>query len=1184
MFKFCFVVFFLVLSVSLSKAQSLRINEVMSSNNGAIADKSGEFPDWIELYNLGAVGVNLSGYGLSDKNDNLFKWVFPDSYLGSGEFLVVFASGKDLRVPALFWNTVVLVGDNWKYLTPNSEPSSDWRSIGYNDSSWSSGKSGFGYGDNDDATQINTSTSSVFLRTSFIVDNPESIKQMILHMDYDDGFVAYINGIEIARSNMTGKGDFPKFDALSSGEHEALIYRGLSPEQFVIENFSGIIKSGTNILAVQVHNNSLTSSDLTAIPFLTIGSLQKSDNPRSISFFNYPESELHTNFKIAAEGESLYLTASSGEIADSVNVVPLAINNSYGRKVNNPIEWGIYTTSTPGKENNGTVFSGESLGEPAFSMSGGIYNSSIKISISTPNSSDSVYLTLDGSEPTLSSTLVKDAVVVSTSKVIKARILKKGMVPGKVITNSYIIYDNKNLPVISISMNPEDLWNYYTGIYVLGPNAQADNPNFGANFWEDWEKACHIELFEPSGNRQVDQDAGVKIFGNWSRANPQKSLVIHARKGYDHENIKYKLFDDRPFDEFKSIVLRNSGNDWNNTMFRDGLMTSLTVGMEMDQMAYRPSIVFLNGVYWGIQNIREKIDENFLASNNNGVDPDKVNLLENNGVVLEGSANDWWTMYNFVENNSMMSEPNYIKVTSQLDISSFIDYYATQVFYYNGDWPGNNIRYWKTTDTNSKWRYIIFDTDFGLGLYSKSPTYNALAAATATNGSGWPNPPWSTLLLRKLLENNGFRNRFVNRFADLMNSTFLADNINKAIEEKKNAIYSEIGLHLNRWNGTSLSGWLSNVQVMKSFVTSRPYNVFIHIQDKFGFQLPQRINVLADANQGAVQLNTLKLKTFPWTGSYFQEVPITLTAIPNAGYRFVKWEGVTANSNSPTITVSPKSKMEIRAVFESDGSQYGNIVINEISFNNDALPDPGDWIEIYNRGGSDIDLSGWLLTDSDTTHQYIFPSNTWLKSNDYLVVSNDLEKMKSVFGEVRNLTGVFNFGLGNMTDAVKLFSNKDVLIDEVNYSNVKPWKPFDLSQLWSFELINPWYDNDLGSNWELSVNSGTPGLNNSANIHDAVEEVALPDDAVTLKQNYPNPFKDGTYIDFRMTEPGHYQFSILNMNGIVIRELTDNDEFSTEHSLFWDGKDHAGRAVPSGVYLYRFETNGKSEMKRMIKM
>jgi hypothetical protein len=527
---------------------------------------------------------------------------------------------------------------------------------------------------------------------------------------------------------------------------------------------------------------------------------------------------------------------------------------------------------------------------------------------------------------------------------------------------------------------------------------------------------------------------------------------------------------------------------------------------------------------------------------------------------------------------------NLDEVESQIDIESFIDYFASQIFYANHDWPGNNIRYWKTTDPGSKWRWIMYDTDFGMGGSSGNATSNSLAAATEPNGSGWPNPPWSTLLLRKLLENTGFRNQFVNRFADLMNSTFLPERVVKAIDEKSSAISGEISAHLQKWKGGSLAGWQANIQVMRSFANGRPGYVFTHIKQKFGFQAQQIITVNTDSVAGTIQLNSLKLKSFPWKGSYFPDVPVTLTAMPNAGYRFLKWEGVTANSNKQTITVSPKANLALTAIFESDGSHYDNIVINEISFNNDVQPDPGDWIEIYNKGKEDIDVSGWKLTDSDSTHQFIFAPNTWIKSNNYLVVSNNLTKMEAVFGAVKNLTGTFSFGLGNQTDAVRLYSQYNQLIDEVSYSNVTPWKSFDLTKLWSLELSNPSKDNSSALNWVFSTGNGTPGMHNSTYIPDAIAELPQTQISPELLQNYPNPFMDETYIQFKLNTAGKYRLSVLDVNGRMIRILNDDDQLSTDHTIYWDGKDNAGKTVVSGIYFYRLEGDGFIQTKRMVKM
>ena len=328
----------------------------------------------------------------------------------------------------------------------------------------------------------------------------------------------------------------------------------------------------------------------------------------------------------------------------------------------------------------------------------------------------------------------------------------------------------------------------------------------------------------------------------------------------------------------------------------------------------------------------------------------------------------------------------------------------------------------------------------------------------------------------------------------------------------------------------------------------------------------------------------MKLNKYPWKGAYFPNVPVTLTAIPNAGYRFLKWEGITSNSNSQTITVSPKASLVLTAIFEGDGTHNDDLVINEISFNNNAQADPGDWIEIYNKGKYDIDISGWKLTDTDPTHQFIFVANTWIKAGDYLVVSNDLTKMLSVFGSVKNLTGTFDFGLGSQTDAVRLWTPAGQLIDEVSYSNVVPWQTFDLTQLWSLELTDPAKNNNSASNWVFSVGNGTPGLRNTPYNPDAVTNLSATQITPELYQNYPNPFSEGTSIEFKLDRPGKYRVSILDVNGRLIRRLNDDDPLSTIHTLYWDGRDDSGKPVTSGVYFYQLECNGFKDMKRMVKI
>lgn len=1176
------LILYLVFSLLSATAQTFRINEVMSSNGGVLTDADGDTPDWIEFYNAGATSVNLKGYGLSDKKALPFQWIFPDFTVRPGEYLLVFASGKDRKDTPVNWDTIISSGDEWKYLVPSSEPVTNWRGSTFDDSNWQSGNSGFGFGDNDDATLVNVGK-SIFLRKKFTIENPALVVKLLLHMDYDDGFVAYLNGVEIARAQMLGKGEFPRFDEEASGNHEALIYQGLSPEQFAIDNPASLLKSGENILAIQVHNFNITSSDLSAIPFLSVGTAGRPVNPRIIDILHLAKSDFHTNFKIDAGGESVYLTSSSSVLVDSVKLGALAVNASYGRTVKNPTDWAVFTASTPGKENSGSGFSVEKTPLPVFSEPGRIISTAVKISLSSPDKNDTIYYTLDGSEPTLKSFIYSGSITIVSSTVVRARIFKAGMLPGQIVTNSYLNYGLGRLPIVSISMNPSDLWDYNTGIYVKGPNAESVSPYKGANFWMDWEKACHFELFEQLGGRVIDVDAGTRIYGNYSRANPQKSMAFYCRKEYGTEFMKYKIFEERPFDEFKDLVLRNSGNDWNYTMFRDGLVTGSTLKLNVDQQAFRPSIVFLNGEYWGILNIREKINEHFIAANHN-VEAEDVILLEGNGSPITGSADDWWKMFNYIEQNSLSSQTNYDQVVAQIDLDNYLNYVITQIFYSNHDWPGNNIKYWKTSAPGSRWRWIIFDTDYSLGIYYGSAAYNSLADATATDGPFWPNPPWSTLMLRRLLENTGFRNQFVNRFADLMNSTFSSDQINRAIDEKQELIQNEISRHLMKWNGGTQNDWLTRIQQMRSFVSARPTNVFSHIRQQFEFQATQVMTVRADSLMGSVKLNSLALRNYPWKGTYFPDVPVTLTAIPKAGFRFVKWEGVVNNSSSATITVVPQLNLGLKAVFENDGSHYEDVLINEISFNNEASDDPGDWIEIYNKGNFDIDISGWKITDADPNHQFIFAANTWLKANEYMVVANDLTKMKAIFGSMKHLEGPFGFGLGNTVDAVRLYSRANQLIDEVNYSNSEPWPSYAFNELWSLELINPAKDNSSPLSWVLSEKNGTPGMRNSTAIPDKIDELQMSNASNELLQNYPNPFSQGTYIEFKLNKVGKYRISILDINGRAIRNMIGDDQVSTIHTVYWDGNDESGKQVANGVYFYRLEAADFSEMKRMVKL
>ena len=172
----------------------------MSANTHTLMDEDGEFPDWIELINTSSQTINLSGYFLTDDINNPTQWQFPNLNLPAGQILLVFASGKDRKTLPSNWKTIINKGDEWKYLIP-SQQIDNWKAPDFDDSLWDTGASGIGYGDGDDETVIQPLT-SIFMRKEFTIDDPSEIQKMALSMDYDDGFVAYLNGTEIARANI----------------------------------------------------------------------------------------------------------------------------------------------------------------------------------------------------------------------------------------------------------------------------------------------------------------------------------------------------------------------------------------------------------------------------------------------------------------------------------------------------------------------------------------------------------------------------------------------------------------------------------------------------------------------------------------------------------------------------------------------------------------------------------------------------------------------------------------------------------------------------------------------------------------------------------------------------------------------------------------------------------------------
>ena len=1154
----------LLISPSIIKAQDIRINEAMSSNVQTILDEEGDTPDWFEIYNYGETTVNLEGISISDHSDNEDWWTFPPMQLDPNQYLIVFASDKDRKEPPLIWNTVVDLGDEWSYLVPESEPSSTWRNLEFDDSSWEIGKTSIGYGDGDDSTVVNNAL-SVFLRKTFEVADPTLVSELLLHVDYDDGFIAYLNGTEIARNGLAGT--FPAFDATASS-HESVMHSGGQPETFAIDaELVSLLNQGSNVLCVQVHNTSANSSDMTIIPFLSLGGSVSTGEGFS-EYLEIGTRSFHTDFKISSSGDSLFLRNANLEMIDTLVTGNMSADISFGWSEIDTDQLVFFNEPTPGAANSSQGYSSIS-GNVDFDTDGGIYSSSLDVSISTEDDNAAIYYTTDGSEPTASSTLYSGSINISFNTVLRARTLDDTSLPGPITTASYLINVDHDLPIISISADPYEFFDPNDGMYVMGSNAESSFPHFGANFWQDWERPVHVEMYEPDGELAFEANAGAKIFGGWSRGQPQKSLSLFFRKSYGDGPIDYQVFPDKELTDYSSLVLRNSGNDWDRTMLRDGVLTSL-FHESVDRQYFRPSIVYINGEYFGIHNIREKINEHFLA-NNHSLDPDSVELMETNSTPIYGNEEHYVNLINYVTNNNLSVQTSYDYVATQMDIQNFIFYMSANIYIDNQDWPGNNIKFWRETRDDGKWKWIAFDTDFGFGIWEVNNfVNNTLNFALSPSGPDWPNPPWSTLLLRRLMENETFQNQFINSIADQFNSTWATQAVHNAIDEKRDLIASEMQRHYSRWGG-SVNEWNNLIDNMHTFGENRQSEMLQHVEDRYGISGQYDLTLeVSPTAQGKVRVNTLSPEVFPWVGKYFNNVPITLEAIANTGFEFVRWEGI--SSTDPTISFSRNADITIRAVFQPTSIPANQLVINEINYNGAEQAGIDDWVELYNNSSSNLDISNWVFKDDDDNHEFIFPTGTNIPANGYLVVCRDALNFSENYTSATSFIGDLDFGLSSDGDCIRIFDDLGELIDQVCYQTTSPWPEAANGLGSTLALRNPSLENQIGSNWYALSTNGNPGESN-VNAVASISETIEPS-LVT----YPNPFHRTAKIQFTLEKSSEVKISVIDLHGQIVETLANTNMNSGSHTIDWTP---TARVKP-GLYFVRVSTSDRVFVSRIL--
>jgi hypothetical protein len=613
---------------------------------------------------------------------------------------------------------------------------------------------------------------------------------------------------------------------------------------------------------------------------------------------------LHTSFRLDKGEEQLGLYTPDGVPVDTLSFGPQEDDMSYGRLANDPNRWSFFRPPSPGSVND-PRHSVAVTPQPLFSITGGFYQGAQVLSFLNSDQID-IYYSLDGTPPDDGALRYQAPIVLNATAAVRAIGYGPGLAPSDVVTHTYFIDEPIHLPFISIVTDPNNFFSDERGIYVTGTRGKGGYCDSAIrNLKQDWERPANVELYEADGTLGFNQQAGVKIFGGCSRHRfPQKSLALFARKEYGKGSFQYQLFPDKDIDHFESFVLRSSADDQVFTLFRDALSQMVLVEyMDVDVQDYRPAVVFLNGQYWGIHNIREKVNEHYVAGNF-GVDPDEVNLLEGNGSVVSGTNAGYTAMVNYANTHNMADPAQYEVVKAQIDVDQYIDYMVGHIYLAERDWPGNNIKFWRANSgPRARWRWVNFDLDqcFTLGWVGE----NMIDKTTTTSGPGWPNPEWSTRLFRNLLKNEGFRNEFIQRYAYHLNTTFNPERLVGIIDQFQERLAPEIPRHITRWGGqkdpdaletwmsptfNSVARWQQNIEQMRRFAAQRPALTTQHFLDYFGLSGTSQISLNLHVPDSAVlQINRKRLAD-GFQGTYFNDVPVVVRATPRLGYAFSHWE------------------------------------------------------------------------------------------------------------------------------------------------------------------------------------------------------------------------------------------------------------------------------------------------------
>ncbi len=878
----------------------------------------------------------------------------------------------------------------------------------------------------------------------------------------------------------------------------------------------------------------------------------------------------HTNFKLTqtkAIPEYIVFANEGGNILDQQVVSITQKEHSNGRILNGDAVWGVYTIPTPGTSNNLNTAYVRYAEKPVMSLEGGFYNQSVIVSFSTTEPNSKIRYTTNGNEPGPTSPEYSVPISVLVTKILKAKVYSNDatILPSLIDYNTYLINENFTLPVVSIAGS--DL------ITLL----------YGNEFTYPWGT---IEYFNTDKVRTTKGYGEFDKHGQDSWVHPQRSLDYKMRDecGYNYA-LQEDLFKYTDRNEYQKIILRASGDDNypgidSSAHIRDDFVQTISVksGMSLDERKSSRCVMFANGQYWGVYAIREKVNDHDFTKYY--YDQDKYDLhylMLWGGTWAEygGQAafNDWNLLYSYIMGHNMADSASWAYVTGRLDPASITDYMLINSFVVCSDWLNWNVGWWRGLNPEGghrRWGYILWDEDATFGHYynyTGIPAQNPYVSPCFHEAlSGGSDPEGHIRLLNKLRTNPDFEQYYVSRYADLLNTSLNPNYLLPLFDSLAGIIAPEMGRHFLRWGGNNTQ-WLANVQKIRDFMTQRFGFVREALKECYSLTGPYTVKVeVSPPGKGQVNLNSLELKEFPWTGTYYGNIDTKFSAIESDQYyKFDHWE-VKHHTIFPADTLRDIS---IRlSVNDTVLAVYvprvfaDSLVINEINYNSAPGFDPGDWVEFYNPQGYDLDISNWVFKDEDDLHIFTFAPGTVVAPFGLIVVANNPGTFHSLFPNVDNYVGPMGFGLSGNGELLRLYNETGTLVDTVLYDDNLPWPLEPDGNGPTLELINPGLDNALAESWKTSGEPhGTPGEYNSPNVGVTLYEARNNPDA----EIWPNPFR--VKAVFTVNTDTRIEGGSLIIYSSSGTEAARFDNIGTNQIVI------SAKGLHPGIWLYRFTSN-----------